>query len=41
MKPSHIEHIGIAVKNLDDAIPFLQNFLDKNVTPLKKLKIRK
>ncbi len=24
MKPSHIEHIGIAVKSLDDAIPFYE-----------------
>lgn len=27
MKPSHIEHIGIAVKSLDDAIPFYENML--------------
>lgn len=25
MKPTHIEHIGIAVKNLDEAIPFYEN----------------
>ncbi|MEE4116924.1 MAG: methylmalonyl-CoA epimerase [Marinilabiliaceae bacterium] len=25
MKPTHIEHIGIAVKSLDDAIPFYEN----------------
>ena len=25
MTPSHIEHIGIAVKNLDEAIPFYEN----------------
>ncbi|WP_010662845.1 methylmalonyl-CoA epimerase [Marinilabilia salmonicolor] len=24
MKPTHIEHIGIAVKSLDDAIPFYE-----------------
>ena len=24
MKPSHIEHIGIAVKSLDEAIPFYE-----------------
>jgi methylmalonyl-CoA/ethylmalonyl-CoA epimerase len=24
MKPTHIEHIGIAVKNLDEAIPFYE-----------------
>jgi methylmalonyl-CoA/ethylmalonyl-CoA epimerase len=27
MKPSHIEHIGIAVRNLDNAINFYENIL--------------
>jgi methylmalonyl-CoA/ethylmalonyl-CoA epimerase len=27
MKISHIEHIGIAVNNLDEAIPFYENIL--------------
>lgn len=27
MEPTHIEHIGIAVKNLDEAIPFYENVL--------------
>jgi len=27
MKPSHIEHIGIAVESLDAAIPFFENVL--------------
>lgn len=27
MKPTHIEHIGIAVKNLDDSIHFYENVL--------------
>ncbi|MDR2815023.1 MAG: methylmalonyl-CoA epimerase [Prevotellaceae bacterium] len=27
MKISHIEHIGIAVKNLQDAIPYYENIL--------------
>lgn len=27
MKPSHIEHLGIAVKSLDSAIPFYANIL--------------
>ncbi|HSG68500.1 MAG TPA: methylmalonyl-CoA epimerase [Bacteroidales bacterium] len=27
MKPSHIEHIGIAVNNLDEAIPFYEKML--------------
>ena len=27
MKPSHIEHLGIAVNSLDEAIPFFENVL--------------
>ncbi|HKL92154.1 MAG: methylmalonyl-CoA epimerase [Bacteroidales bacterium] len=27
MKPSHIEHLGIAVNRLDEAIPFYENIL--------------
>ncbi len=27
MEPTHIEHIGIAVKSLDEAIPFYENVL--------------
>ena len=27
MKPTHIEHIGIAVKSLDEAIPFYEKLL--------------
>jgi len=27
MKPTHIEHIGIAVKNLKEAIPYYENVL--------------
>ena len=27
MKPTHIEHIGIAVKRLEDAIPYYENIL--------------
>lgn len=27
MKPSHIEHIGIAVNSLDEAIPYFENIL--------------
>ncbi|PKP37054.1 MAG: methylmalonyl-CoA epimerase, partial [Bacteroidetes bacterium HGW-Bacteroidetes-15] len=27
MKITHIEHIGIAVKSLDEAIPFYENVL--------------
>ena len=27
MKPTHIEHIGIAVKSLNEAIPFYEKIL--------------
>ena len=27
MKPTHIEHIGIAVKNLEESIPYYENLL--------------
>ncbi|MDD4921548.1 MAG: VOC family protein, partial [Bacteroidales bacterium] len=27
MKPSHIEHLGIAVNSLDEAIPFFEKIL--------------
>jgi methylmalonyl-CoA/ethylmalonyl-CoA epimerase len=27
MKPTHIEHIGIAVKSLEESIPWLENLL--------------
>jgi methylmalonyl-CoA/ethylmalonyl-CoA epimerase len=27
MKPTHIEHLGIAVKSLDESIPFYENLL--------------
>jgi methylmalonyl-CoA/ethylmalonyl-CoA epimerase len=27
MKPSHIEHLGIAVKNLEESIPYYENLL--------------
>ena len=27
MKPTHIEHIGIAVKSLEEAIPFYEKVL--------------
>ena len=27
MKPSHVEHIGIAVKSLEESIPFYENIL--------------
>lgn len=27
MKPTHIEHLGIAVKNLEESIPYYENLL--------------
>ena len=27
MKPTHIEHLGIAVKSLDESIPWFENLL--------------
>ncbi len=28
MKPTHIEHIGIAVKNLSESIPYYEKLLE-------------
>ena len=41
MKPTHIEHIGIAVTDLNNAIAFLKRYWDKNAITLKKLLTRK
>ena len=30
MKVSHIEHLGIAVKSLEEAIPYWENVLGRN-----------
>jgi len=43
MKPSHIEHIGIAVKNLDESIKFYENILGLecyNIEEVKDQKVR-
>jgi methylmalonyl-CoA/ethylmalonyl-CoA epimerase len=43
MKPSHIEHIGIAVTNLDDSIRLYENVLDLkcyNIEEVKDQKVR-
>lgn len=43
MKISHIEHIGIAVKSLDEAIPFYENVLGLkcyNVEEVKDQKVK-
>ena len=41
MKISHIEHIGIAVKNLDDAIPFFTKFLGQECYAIEEVKEQK
>ena len=38
MKPTHIEHIGIAVKNLDEAIPFYEKVLGLECYALEEVK---
>jgi len=43
MKPSHIEHIGIAVKSLEETIPFYENVLGLtcyNIEEVKDQKVR-
>lgn len=43
MKPSHIEHIGIAVKNLDESIKFYEDVLGLqcyNIEEVKNQKVR-
>ncbi len=41
MDISHIEHIGIAVPSLDEAIPFYENIRASNASPSKKCPTRK
>ena len=41
MKPSHIEHIGIAVKNLDESIKYYQNVLGLECYNIKEVKDQK
>jgi methylmalonyl-CoA/ethylmalonyl-CoA epimerase len=43
MKPSHIEHIGIAVRDLEDAIAFYENVLGLkcyNIEEVEEQKVR-
>ena len=41
MKPSHIEHIGIAVKSLDEAIPYYENILGLECYAVEEVKEQK
>lgn len=41
MKPSHIEHIGIAVRSLDEAIPFYEKMLGTNCYAVEEVKDQK
>lgn len=41
MKPTHIEHIGIAVKNLNDAIPFYEKVLGLTCYAVEEVKDQK
>lgn len=41
MKPSHIEHIGIAVKSLDEAIPYYENVLGLKCYAVEEVKDQK
>ena len=41
MKPSHIEHIGIAVKSLDESIPFYEKILGSSCYSVEEVKDQK
>ena len=41
MKPSHIEHIGIAVKNLEESIPFWETILGTKCYAVEEVKDQK
>ena len=41
MKPTHIEHIGIAVKSLDEAIPFFSKLLGQDCYAIEEVKEQK
>ncbi len=38
MKPSHIEHIGIAVKSLEEAIPYYEHLLGTTCYAIEEVK---
>ena len=41
MKPSHIEHIGIAVKSLEESIPFYESLLGTPCYAVEEVKDQK
>ena len=41
MKPTHIEHIGIAVNSLEESIPFYENLLGTNCYAIEEVKDQK
>ena len=41
MKPTHIEHIGIAVKNLEEAMQFYENVLGLECYSVEEIKDQK
>jgi len=41
MKPTHIEHIGIAVKSLDDSIPYYEKLLGTPCYAIEEVKDQK
>jgi methylmalonyl-CoA/ethylmalonyl-CoA epimerase len=41
MKPTHIEHIGIAVKSLDEAIPYYEKLLGTTCYAIEEVKDQK
>ncbi|MFU8842647.1 MAG: methylmalonyl-CoA epimerase [Bacteroidales bacterium] len=41
MKPTHIEHIGIAVRRLDEAIPFYEKILGLSCYAIEEVKDQK
>ncbi|MGA3013809.1 MAG: methylmalonyl-CoA epimerase [Bacteroidales bacterium] len=41
MEPTHIEHLGIAVKSLDESIPYYENLLGKKCYSIEEVKEQK
>ena len=41
MKPTHIEHLGIAVKSLDESIPYYENLLGLKCYSIEEVRDQK